>query len=189
MTIDPDIEARVRAKRAAPLDQDRDALALLDEVERLRDALADEHATMLLSNANALRAQHEATDGDERWAREQARIVRERDAAIAACAEMRALLERGVCQGHDSGCNPVETHVGCAARALLAHTSLGAGVVVVPREVWAKVLRWVREHEWVDTGEWDGVRGCDECGRREPHGHTPDCYFTDLDVLLGKVGG
>ena len=44
MTLDPTIEARVRAKRACMLDQDRDVLALLDEVERLRDALADEHA-------------------------------------------------------------------------------------------------------------------------------------------------
>ena len=36
MTLDPTIEARVRAKRAHPLDQDADVLALLDEVERLR---------------------------------------------------------------------------------------------------------------------------------------------------------
>ena len=36
MTLDPTIEARVRAKREAPLDQDADVLALLDEVERLR---------------------------------------------------------------------------------------------------------------------------------------------------------
>ena len=44
MTLDPTIESRVRAKRAHPLDQDHDALALYAEVERLRDAIADEHA-------------------------------------------------------------------------------------------------------------------------------------------------
>ena len=36
MTLDPTIEARVRAKRACMFEQDRDVLALLDEVERLR---------------------------------------------------------------------------------------------------------------------------------------------------------
>ena len=69
MTLDPVIEARVRAKREARLDRDLDALALLDEVERLRDALADEHAGRCADQLDLA-------------------------AALAACAEQTARAER-----------------------------------------------------------------------------------------------
>lgn len=48
-----------------------------------------------------------------------------RDAALAACTEMRAALERHVCQHVE--CSPIETHAGCHARHTLSRPDLGAG--------------------------------------------------------------
>ena len=122
MTLDPTIEARVRAKREAPLDQDADVLALLDEVERLRAearldveayvvSLCDEQASVERMAGRHGRAdaydyvaacvshrskpphavvldQVRRAHSAEREARQKAEA--ERDAAIAACAEIRA---------------------------------------------------------------------------------------------------
>lgn len=96
--------------------------------------------------------------------------------ATAACAEMRALLERGMCEGHVSGCNPIETYNGCAARALLARIDLGRGWVG------PEVVRRVVERAVAPDGHCHlciGVRGK----------HMEWCPVPDLDALLGDEKG
>ena len=88
--------------------------------------------------------------------------------AEAACTEMRAALERHVCQHVE--CSPIETHAGCHARHTLSRTDLGRGMVAVPRETLERARKALGSHE--------------TCG--------VDFYMAavaDLDALLKKGGG
>lgn len=96
-----------------------------------------------------------------------AHLRRERAEALAACAEMRAALG-GIAKSGEVSAYP--------ARAALARTDLGAGVVVVPREVVERVTEVVGWY--VDNG------------RGTVHGtRTAAALLADLDALLGKAGG
>ena len=116
---------------------------------------------------------------DPAWKRERGGGKIKRDAALATNAEMRAALEaayaihqRCECAAPPCTCTGFE-----AARDALSRTDLGAGVVVVPREVVERVCERLR-------------RSLPMLGPR--HGAWSDdskeaaVLLADLDALLGK---
>jgi hypothetical protein len=126
------------------------------EVIALRDALADEHAgrcadQLDLTAARALLAEQTArAEHEHAEMQKQARLavdwMIDAQRALVACAEMRAALESVMRAGsamHEQECNqdPCTCWV-VEARVALARPDLGAGVVVVPREV---VERWAAD--------------------------------------------
>ncbi len=80
----------------SPDPRDAEIAALAERAQKAEADRDEAHAVMLASNANALRAQHDATDGDERWAREQKRMAAERDAARADAARLAEALHQAI---------------------------------------------------------------------------------------------
>jgi hypothetical protein len=189
MTLDPTIEARVRAWRALPITQDHlDALALLDEVERLRDARADEHrrrcADQLdLAGARALlaeqtaRAERAEAERDEQRASAVAayetshRYEAERDAKEGSCVAITKLWTDASRER-----NALRLVAGNLAEALAARDTALAANAEMRAALESTKLGDDRDDGkpcWCGSPSYPAHRR--KTGRPEHDGHVPAC--------------
>ena len=160
---------------------------MTDETTHLRALLADATARAERAEADYRRVLSERAEANQL----AGRCAQQRDQALAANAELRAALEEAFAIHQRSECAaPPCTCTGFeATRALLSRPDLGAGMVVVPREVVERSGGRIKAalddiyETWVNADE-GGARTCDEATVG-----ALKAVLVDLDALLKEGGG
>ena len=140
---------------------------MTDDVTHLRALLAEQTARAERAEADYRRVLSERAEANQL----AGRCAQQRDQALAACAELRAALE--IIASSNTRRLGESRRAIESARALLARTDLGRGMVMVPRErltAWRDVLQRLPRAGW---GYTDAERAA----------------VADLDALLKKGGG